>query len=448
MRDLSPLKLIVLLGSLAILPLVGWLVVSFRLGLVELVVGLILLALLFFRYPEYLLVLYILSGFYKKAPLLQVIEIYIDITLFLGILVVACIGYGFLVQRRVFPRIGKSFALPLGVIVLFTVGGLVYTPSLVYGVEKALRFLTLGLLAIVAPLLIIRSKDSLARVFPAMSAIALWVVTDSLLTGQRGAFADVYTVVGKLGGLHVLLAMQYFGRRTKGAVRVVILMSAIYALLGVLQSATRAPFLALLVLAPVVFLFNVTNLRVGWVRFAPVLVLAAVVIAFYFFPEFVGTMAWRLAVISDNPRLEIWRASIDAIVENPILGGGTGSFYVYLQDYFPGIGERVFSHNIFVEVWAELGIFAVASLVYIFVYLLRRLYRLRVESAIPKQMQDYVLFDTLFTVLLYVFLLSMVGGILYDRFIFGWLGIGFAALNTVNDSPDKDSGRQVLSSIA
>lgn len=437
-------------GSLVAMVLVGVITTVHSDLLVEFL-SLLALGLISLKYPEVLLGLFIWSGFYKKASVLTeiklpILKLHVDVTVLTGILVLLWIAYAYFGRRNIFPRLPRSFIIPLAVIATLALGSLTYTPSLVYGPEKALRFLSLGLLAAVAPLFFLRSRRSLILFFLVSSVISLVAVTDSILSEERGAFGDVYTVVGKLGGLHVLLVYFYFRRTTSNFLRIVTLASAIYALAGLLHSATRASLLALVASLVLAVLLQDRKSSTGWDRIVPTVLLVCVPIMFALFPAITSTMSWRLAVIQDNPRIDIWRASIDEIVTNPLFGGGIGSFYQYLELYRSLDTEAVFSHNVLLELWAELGLFAAVSFVYLFLSLLLSIYRVRKKLAAYAR-QDYLLFDTLFVILLYVSMHTLVGGVLYDRFIFGWLGIGFAALNMVN-SHDEGLKKQTPSSAS
>lgn len=61
---------------------------------------------------------------------------------------------------------------------------------------------------------------------------------------------------------------------------------------------------------------------------------------------------------SNNIRLEIWKASLKSIAQNPLLGVGIGNFPVILNQNISSLKAGASAHNLYLNIWAETGIFS------------------------------------------------------------------------------------------
>ena len=80
----------------------------------------------------------------------------------------------------------------------------------------------------------------------------------------------------------------------------------------------------------------------------------------------------RLEAISNNERIEYISESWKIIKQNPIFGVGAGNYVLELEQQNPGLSVWDYQavHNVFLLIWAEIGIFGLLSFLAIIVYLL------------------------------------------------------------------------------
>src|SRR5262249_16948831 len=74
----------------------------------------------------------------------------------------------------------------------------------------------------------------------------------------------------------------------------------------------------------------------------------------------------------------LWQSALDWLMENPseylVLGYGLGSFEHYLPMFFPRAGvERVGAHNVFLQIFFEMGILGLLAFLCLFVALFSKL---------------------------------------------------------------------------
>lgn len=72
--------------------------------------------------------------------------------------------------------------------------------------------------------------------------------------------------------------------------------------------------------------------------------------------------------ISAKSRLQIWRRTIDSILEKPVLGVGVGNYPVVLKEKIEKAEEGSSAHNLYLDIFSEVGIFG--FLVFIIIFLI------------------------------------------------------------------------------
>lgn len=89
-------------------------------------------------------------------------------------------------------------------------------------------------------------------------------------------------------------------------------------------------------------------------------------------------------------RLEYWQASLAVIKEHPFFGTGPGNFrQLYLQHKLPASSEEILDpHNLFLDVWVNGGLLALAGLLSICVMVLGRMVRVQVSSPVQASGKD------------------------------------------------------------
>jgi O-antigen ligase len=307
----------------------------------------------FLREPTALLALYLEVGLFKNEAVVSSLPV--DATLALGLLV-ALVCAVRLVTGRV-RAVPYGFALTIVVVGLSLAASLAWTSAPTYGATKVTTFLTVTMLAIGAPFFFFEDWDDLRRFF-------MWTVVMAVPVAIL-ALANPSTDTGRLAG-----------DNTIGTSRLLCVASLIL-LLGALgrtrwripSAALAATFIAIAVAVgsrgPVVsFALALAVALTAWLlrvprKAAPVLAVAAVCVAVVPFVSLPATSSQRisqaardpLAAFREDDRSFLVRQGLDLIDSNPIRGAGAGAFSTVNP-------TAKWPHNMFIELWAELGLAA------------------------------------------------------------------------------------------
>jgi O-antigen ligase len=330
------------------------------------------------REPMALLTLYVWVGLYKDESV--VASSPIDVTLLLGLLLVVLCAYRWASGRV--KSVPLGLAAPLVAISAALVISLTWTPSAGYGGEKTVKFVTLTLLATLAPFFLVETERDVRRYFSwtvvlAMVTAAFTIVNppadDGRLTiGSEGNTIGISHVLCTaalillIGALTDLLARR--GWAVAGAIGLVAVAAAI---------GSRGPLLSLafaLLVTGVVWLARVPR------KLAPVLlavVAAAAVLPFISLPQDSSQRLTRavrdpVASFRTDPRYDTFSEAVTLIEHHPLVGVGAGGFQSVGTLAVP---PEDYPHNMLLEVWAELGVLPLAILLASIVTLLAGLWR-------------------------------------------------------------------------
>jgi O-antigen ligase len=320
----------------------------------------------FIREPLALLTLFLYVGLFKEQAAVEAIPI--DVTLALGLLLAAVCC--FRVASRRTRRIPVGLAAPVALIGLMLLISLSWTPSPEYGGDKAEKFLTLTLLATLAPFFLIDGQRDVRRFLGWLVAIA--VVAGAVALANPPTDTERVTIgsAGNTIGVSQLLC-------TAAVVLLVGALTdlfpargwAVVAGLGLVGIAaavgSRGPILSLalaLAATGVLWLARVPR------KVLPVLVavgLGAALLPFVSLPE---TSAERLGgavrdpvgLLESNTRYTTFGQAIELIEDDPLVGIGSGGFQSVGRLAYPA---EDYPHNLFLEVWSELGLAAVVVLI-------------------------------------------------------------------------------------
>jgi len=76
---------------------------------------------------------------------------------------------------------------------------------------------------------------------------------------------------------------------------------------------------------------------------------------------------------SITQRLNYWRAAIAVIKDHPITGVGPGNLQEVFLDYKVDLSTNTrYAHNIFLHIWAELGLLGLITIVYLIINFFRK----------------------------------------------------------------------------
>jgi O-antigen ligase len=372
------------------------------------------------REPVALLALFLVIGLFKDEALVRALPV--DATLAAGALLALVCGVRLVTGRIRAVPLGLSLAI--SVVCLSLVASLAWTSAPTYGEEKVTTFLTLTLLAIGAPFFIFEQWDDVRRFF----AWTVVIATPVAILAISNPAQDT----GRLAG-----------DNTIGTSRL-LCMAALIVLLGALGSARwRAPRVVLAVgfvaiaaavgsRGPILsFALALAVTLAAWLlraprKVAPVLVVAAVSVAVVPFVSLPAMSSERLAeaardpiaAFRENDRHFLAQQAIDLIERAPLRGAGVGAFST--------VNPTVeWPHNLFLELWAELGLAAVLVVAAAITAVLAGLFR--TAWRLPERMPEHELAYALLAVFVFNLLAVQVSGNINDNRVF-WGTLALASL--------------------
>ncbi|MDP8298065.1 MAG: O-antigen ligase family protein [Candidatus Orphnella occulta] len=94
---------------------------------------------------------------------------------------------------------------------------------------------------------------------------------------------------------------------------------------------------------------------------------------------FILVTRWERLMDIDNPqnsitqRLSYWRTAIAVIKDNPLFGVGPGNFQEVFLKYKVGLStDARYAHNLFLHIWAEMGMLGIMALSYLILSFIRK----------------------------------------------------------------------------
>ncbi len=355
--------------------------------------------------PEAFLALFLTAGTWKSAPVLSWLQSRIDLTFLCAAL--ACLSaLPYLVRGPWIRKRLLSLALFIGpMAVLAAVLALRVYPQLSpYGLEKASRFAFLTCPAFVVGLVAARNDASVRRLAACLVTVSMVVVLAAIVAPpslEESTAVTGYLGLSRLAGLGALAAFGMLAPTLGGASWRAVLFLTCWPLgWWLLIAGARGPLFASLA-ASLAYVGGSLR-KVAPPRFAPplsrhglwlfALVAGAVVIAPAFDRQVPIPTPWRsqnslttadrMEVLyreggaSYAARLRLFRGAVDAFLDHPLVGTGTGTF----REGDEPQGTRAYPHNLLLEVAAEAGVLGLAPLAFLLsvvtVLLLRNLTRL------------------------------------------------------------------------
>jgi O-antigen ligase len=375
------------------------------------------IAYFFVREPLALFSLYLVIGLFKNEAVVKALPV--DATLLLGMLLALVCGIR-LVSGRVRP-VPYGFALAIAIVSISLVLSLGWTTAHAYGSQKVTSYLTVTMLAIGAPFFLFETWDDLRRFFTwtvvvAVPVAILGLAHPSVDTGRLAGDNTIGTS-RLLCTAALILILGALGR-TRWRLPAAAMAAGFVAVAAAVGS--RGPLLSFaLALAVTLAAWLVRVPR----HVAPVLVIAAVSVAVVPFVSLPATSSARLSEAVNDPvatfrsddRYFLVEQAFQLIDRYPIRGGGVGSFAtVNPTDKWP--------HNMFLELWAELGLLALLAVVAAVVWALVGLFRL--AWRLPSQSREQGLTYILLAVFVFNLLAVQVSGNINDnRAFWGLLAI-------------------------
>jgi O-antigen ligase len=388
------------------------------------------------REPLALLALFLEVGLFKNEAIVKSLPV--DATLSLGILLAGVCGVR-LVTGRV-RAVPFGYALTIAIVSLLLIVSLGWTTGGAYGHQKVTTFLTVTMLAIGAPLFLFERWADLRRFFlwtvVVAVPVALLALTHPARDTSRLASDNTIGTSHLLCTAALILLLAALGgtrRRLPASVGAALLI-AIAAAVG-----SRGPVLSLAVALAVTV--SAWLLRVPR-KIAPVLAVAAaglLVVPFVSLPtvsreRLSSAVSDPVAAYRHDDRYELAQQAIKLIDAHPLRGAGAGAF--------AAVEPLVkWPHNLFLELWAELGIVAVVTVGVAIVVALVGLFRVswRLPDHSPEQVLAYILL-AVFT--FNVVTVQVTGDINQNRTFWGMLAIAWlVAAGRLDEPPGTEAQR-------
>ncbi|HEX7300480.1 MAG TPA: O-antigen ligase family protein [Solirubrobacteraceae bacterium] len=398
-------------------------IATVRLGPAALAIpALVVVALFFFREPLALLALFLDVGLFKEEAVVKSLPV--DATLGLGLLLALVCGVR-LVNGRVRPP-PFGFALPIAVVALSMAASLAWTPAPDYGGQKVTTFLTVTMLAIGAPFFIFERWDDLRRFFTWTVVVAVPVAILAIAhpAAESGRLAGDNTI-GTSRLLCTAALILLLGALGQARWRLPATAAAAGFIATAAAVGSRGPILSLAIALALVV--------TGWLlrvprKVAPVLAIVAVGVAVVPFVSLPATSSERLSSAARDPvaafraddRYYLVQEAFQLIDANPVRGAGVGAF--------SAINPLIkWPHNLFLELWSELGIGALVVVAGAILVVLVGLFRMawRLPEHGREQQLVYVLLAMFFFNLLAV---QVSGNINDNRDFWGMLAISWLVL--------------------
>jgi O-antigen ligase len=313
----------------------------------------VLVVAFFLREPLALLALYLDIGLFKEEAVVRSLPV--DATLALGVLVAVVCGIR-LVTGRV-RAVPYGFALTIAIVSLSLAASLAWTSASGYGSAKVTTFLTVTMLAIGAPFFFFERWDDLRRFFMWTVIVAAPVAILAVAHPAResGRLAGDNTIGTSrllcMGALILLLGALGGTRRRLPAAALAVAFVAVAAAVG-----SRGPVLS--------FALAMAVTLTAWLlrtprKVAPVLVVAALGVAVVPFVSLPATSSQRISEAARDPiaafrqddRSFLIPEALQLIDRHPIRGAGVGAFSTVDP-------AAKWPHNLFIELWSELGLAA------------------------------------------------------------------------------------------
>jgi hypothetical protein len=374
----------------------------------------------FLREPLALLALFLDVGLFKEESFVKSLPV--DATLALGaILALVCAIR--LVNGRV-RAVPYGFAFTIVVVSLSLLASLAWTSGGSYGHQKVTTFLTVTMLAIGAPFFLFEHWEDLRRFFTWTVIVAVPVAVLALThpSVDTGRLAGDNTIGTSrlLCTAALILLLGALGRSSRRLPATALAVGFIAVAAGV---GSRGPVLS--------FGLTLAVILVAWLtrvprKVAPVLAIAAVGVAIVPFVSLPATSSERISSAARDPvaafreddRYFLVQQAFQIIDANPIRGGGAGAFATVNP-------VAKWPHNMFLELWAELGLGALVVVVATILVVLAGLFRL--AWRLPEQGGEQGLVYVLLGVFFFNLLAVQVSGNINDNRDF-WGALAIASL--------------------
>lgn len=333
---------------------------------------------------EFFFAAFLLAGYFKGGiPWFP-----IDITIFCLIITLGLSSLKLLNNFKISKPSIKSIFLFL-VFTTFILLSYSQTKSVNYANEKLLRYLIITSWSYLGVFVIIKSKKSLIKFFDSIvlisSIVSMVALYELVIRISSGTYVGTifimdtdYLALGRTVGLGlvILIATYWFGNQKN---KILSIFMPILMTIVILFAGGRMPLIAL-VLSLLVMMILATSvnknkklvINKGVFKLVTLFGIAFLFLLPFYLNGTFDDFFWRIQSIFAGgdagafARLSLFRTANRMFQINPFLGTGWASFPLY----YYGIDQKVYPHNIFIEIGSEMGIFALLSFVFFIAYAL------------------------------------------------------------------------------
>jgi O-antigen ligase len=320
------------------------------------VIAIVGAGMLFVR-PGITTALFLFVGLFKADPTLAAV-VPLDLTgAIAGLLVLACAIK--LLRSGHLPLLPWPYIFYLPIL-LVTLASLLYTPDLAAGADKAMKFIILTGLGIICPFVLFDSARQV-RVFMYTMAVLGLILSSQALGGLGGS--DRLAMPGRLtiqlggaAGTTIAIALGLVLPSLPFKRRILLYPVVAAAFVALLGSGARGPLIGTVCCV----LFALVCFRTLWLDAAIFTVAGVVGLTQVGIPA--ASFEYLATLVNNDPNAALGtRSGLMTLAwhlfrEHPFFGVGIGGYAFYSRD-----PENTFPHNIFLELGAELGFFALIA---------------------------------------------------------------------------------------
>ncbi|MDM5190879.1 O-antigen ligase family protein [Bacillus sp. DX4.1] len=395
---------------------------------------------------EFYFALFLFAGAFKQV---STGSSFLDLSM-LGLLLSATLV---LIEFINEPKINKNIIQPVGIYILLAILillSLFYSSSHLYGLDKAVRFISFTAWAFIGPFFMFKKERDIEKFIFYSILISVimscYAIKDlkSLLGNTYIGFVSVnggnYLSLGRVSAMGILLILLFYIISNKNLmIKMMAFIGIILNFVALFASGSRMPLVALVCMLIYMAMSSIKikkkiYVRKGFNMFFIVILLSVCVLGTLAKAGVFDTMIYRFQVLltdsgggeSAEGRTDRYDFAFKLFADNPIVGDGIGGFGYSYND----TDARGYPHNIFLEIISELGLLGlILFLLLIFKCIVPYFYRGGKDNSIGY---------SIFIVFLFYFLNANISGDLNDnRVMFCFMSLVYVS-SCITRVPDRN----------
>ncbi len=372
---------------------------------------------LFFKFPELGLVLSVSTYLFKRW-LVPIVPIFsnIDFTVFVFSLTFISILFYLVRKDYLFYLKFNATLISFMVFGVFLLISTLYTPASEYGMLKATSFLTFNLALFLFPMLVINSEDNihnlliffaiLGGTYSVLTLVNLYTsfVSGNIIYTYRASFLGINPIgfanwFGSVAVIFIVIIPAIKNKYLRFGNYLLILLFTII----IVVSNSRGPIISFILTIIIFSIIRARQIKRKNTLIWTLLIIITLIVLYAILPsQFTdrytqlakagGEVNQRVSSFTITSRIEFWKASVHFATEsvkNLLVGVGSGGFS---KMYFH-LDLEAYPHNIFFEVFCELGLIGLFLLLWHFYSVFKYIFDSFVN--LPKRQKDYLLAFTM-----------------------------------------------------